>query len=120
MTKPNNPLKNRLDEELLDLELEQLPDMFADHLVERQLDPKKLNITKELVAPILIKMARINPNWTGLPPLDEIWEQVAIDHLRAHLRSHKRDNLKALQKRMKEIADANDVAKRAEREQAEE
>ena len=41
-------------------------------------------------------MAKINKDWKGLPPLDDIWESEAIEHLRSHMRNQRRDSCKPL------------------------
>ena len=96
------PLKDRLEEDLTEFELDQIKAQFVAYLADNSIDPKKQNINKELVGAIVTQMAKNNKDWKGLPPLEDIWTSEAIDHLRGHLRNQRRDNSKHLLQKIKD------------------
>lgn len=105
--KKSNALKDRLDLTLQKAEMEQIrDDVFPQYLVDEDIEPKEQSITKPLVKDIVDRMALVNPDWVGMPPIKEIWEANAIQHLKDHLRHQKRDDCGPLLKKMKVIREA--------------
>ena len=88
--KRTNPLRNRLDDDLNETEMDQLKEQFVIYLAENDIDPTNQSINKELVTALINMMANVNKEWTGLPTVSIIWDKGAIDHLKSHLRNQKR------------------------------
>ena len=56
-TRHSKPVKDRLDEELYPLELDQLSGLFVEYLVDNEINPQKQNVNKELGAVLFGEMA---------------------------------------------------------------
>ena len=107
MNKTHNPLKDRLESELLPIELEQIPEMFVDLLIERNIDPTKQPVNAELAMAVVAKMAFINHDWKKLGMIADIWDEPAILQFRGIMSMEKRQNSVHLLAKMKRIRDAN-------------
>ena len=102
-----NPLRNRLDDDLNETEMDQLKEQFVIYLAENEIDPTNQSINKELVTALINMMLNVNKEWTGLPTVSIIWDKGAIDHLKSHLRNQKRYQCQPLMQKIKEYKEAN-------------
>ena len=105
-----NYLKNRLDVSLFEEEVEQVTDQFARHCLQYNLNPKFVQIDTKTVDAIISRMEAVNPEWTGLPPNQDIWGSEAIEDLRALLRNLKGTQCQSLLERMEAVKRSNAAA----------
>ena len=76
-----------LEEKLHSSDMSLVKDTFTQYLADEGIDPRGLNINKDLIDVLLAKMEQINPRWVDLPDIDTIWTCVAIKHMRDHIRN---------------------------------
>ena len=106
MKKQSNPLKDRLDQELSEKDIEEIKEHFVSFLAETDTDPRNTQVTKDLVEALIEHMSKANPDWEGLPAIEEIWSDEAIDHLRSTLRNQKREKCKPLLEKIRQYKEA--------------
>ena len=82
-----NYLKNRLEVSLFEEEVEQVTDQFTRHCLQYNLNPKFVQIDTKTVDAIISRMEAVNPEWTGLPPNQDIWGSEAIEDLKTPFRN---------------------------------
>ena len=76
-----------LEEKLHSSDMSLVKDTFTQYLADEGIDPRGLNINKDLIDVLLAKMEQINPRWVDLPDIDTIWTCVAIKYMRDHIRN---------------------------------
>ena len=78
-----NPIVNRLEDGLTKEDLEFTKDQFAKFVVDEGIDLRTWRAAKkDSIDRFLAHLENATPTWAGLPPIDEIWEDTAIHHLK--------------------------------------
>ena len=89
---PPTAIVNRLDEGLSKTDLEFVKDEFVKFVVDHNLDLRTWRASKkDNIDNFLGHLQDATPQWAGLGPIDDIWEETAIHHLKQHIKNQTRD-----------------------------
>ena len=92
-TPPDDAIVNRLEEGLEKSDQELVKEQFARYAVDNRTDLRLFKATKkDHVDHFFNHLAAVSPLWEGLGHIDDIWDEVAIVHLKATLKNQLRDN----------------------------
>ena len=98
---PPDAIVNRLDEGLTKSDQEIIKEQFARYAVDKNIDLRLFKSTKkDHVDEFLVYLEEAIPLWRDLDHIDDIWDEVAIHHLRQTLKNQLRDNGAPLAARM--------------------
>ena len=89
---PEDAIQFRIDQGLTKRDQEFVKDELAKFLVNSRADLRMWRATKkDNIDAFLSHLEEASSIWVGLGPIDEIWEDTAIYHLRNHVRNQLRD-----------------------------
>ena len=81
-----------MDQGLTKRDQDFVKDELAKFLVNTRADLRMWRATKkDNIDALLTHLEEASPIWAGLGPIDEIWDDTAIYHLRNHVRNQMRD-----------------------------
>ena len=90
---PDDAIVNRLEEGLDKADQELVKEQFARYAVDNSTDLRLFKSTKkDHVDHFIEHLEQVSPLWEGLGHIDDIWDEVAIVHLKATLKNQLRDN----------------------------
>ena len=89
---PEDAIQFRIDQGLTKRDQDFVKDELAKFLVNTRADLRMWRATKkDNIDAFLTHLEEASPIWAGLGPIDEIWDDTAIYHLRNHVRNQLRD-----------------------------
>ena len=99
---PDDAIVHRLEEGLDMADQELVKEQFARYAVDNSTDLRLFKSTKkDHVDHFIEHLERVSPLWEGLGHIDDIWDEVAIVHLKATLKNQLRDNGAPMAAKMK-------------------
>ena len=85
---PHDAIANRLEEGLTKSDLDFIKNQFARYVVEHGIDIRKFKPSKkDHVDSFIEHLEHESLTWSGLPHIDEIWDETPIHHLKNTLKN---------------------------------
>ena len=89
---PADAIAHRIDQGLTKIDLDFVKDELAKYLVNSNADMRLWRATKkDNIDSFLGHLHLASPIWAGLGHIDDIWEEIAIHHLKQHVKNQMRD-----------------------------
>ena len=100
-TLPNDAIAFRIDQQLTKRDIEYVKDELVKYLVNSRADVRMWRATKkDNIDAFLCHLHEASPIWAGLGHIDDIWEEMAILHLKQTVRNQLNSGQAALVAKM--------------------
>ena len=91
-TLPNDAIAFRIDQQLTKRDIEYVKDELVKYLVNSRADVRMWRATKkDNIDNFLGHLQDVSQTWAGLGHIDDIWEEMAIHHLKQTVKNQLRD-----------------------------